>query len=125
MRQGGYQPDELGTNESCTPADRLEHGSDISVHAGNPPSPQQDTMNREEIVSPDAFVFDQRPGALDATRGLDSLPMVYGHKSDGDLWCVHVVVRGGVALALTADRARILAGELMAYAELTDEGNAR
>jgi hypothetical protein len=79
----------------------------------------------EQTVPNDGFVFDQRPGMLDAARGLSDAPMVYGHRNDGEIWHVRVTARGSCILALSGDQARRLGRELIGYADLIDEGNAR
>ena len=69
-------------------------------------------------------VFDQRPGELEATRGISSIPVVYGHRADNGLWHVVLSRRGEQLLELTADQARAIARELQVYAEICDEGNS-
>lgn len=69
-------------------------------------------------------VFDQRPGELEATRGLSAAPIVYGHCGQDGQWRVVLARRGEQLLELDAATARIIGRELQAYADLCDEGNA-
>lgn len=87
-----------------------------SVHFSN--SPERDRP-----------LFDQRPGELEATRGISSIPVVYGHRTNTGRgnkgsWQVVLARRGEVLIELTADEARGIAFALQAYADVCDEGNA-
>lgn len=64
-------------------------------------------------------VFDQRPGALEATRGVRAVPLVCGRR-DADGWKVTLLPGGGAQLALTPDEARELALELNAMADVCE-----
>jgi len=125
MRLGGKS----GTHdfqriESCASAFLPELAASQACQSDEPLSYQVDTGDFEESVSENAYVSDSRPGEFDGKRGLTSLPLVYGHREDGETWHVRVTA-GGIFLALTAEQARRLGRELLAYADLTDEGNAR
>lgn len=61
--------------------------------------------------------FDQRPGYLEATAGLD-LPVIAGHR-DQVGWKVALMGAGMLAL-LTPGQARDLAEELTAYADICE-----
>lgn len=72
-----------------------------------------------DIHSAAAPAFDQRPGALEATRGMDPVPLVCG-RHDPDGWKVTLLLGGGAQLALTPDQARELALELGAMADVCE-----
>ena len=72
--------------------------------------------------------FDQRPGELEATRGVCSTPLVYGQcddepREDGEAWRVVLVLPGQGEVALGARAARAVAEQLRIYAELCENGN--
>jgi hypothetical protein len=65
-----------------------------------------------------SFIFDQRPGALEATRGaLPSWPAVVGHRGPQG-WRVAVLLCGEMAAELTPEQAEWLAADLVATARI-------
>lgn len=65
--------------------------------------------------------FDQRPGAFEATRGIQGAPIAVGGAKNGDSWQVLLMI--GVAFyGLSAAEARKLAVDLADYAALVEQG---
>lgn len=69
--------------------------------------------------------FDQRPGELEATRGLgarlDAAPIVaVGARHDGNGWRVQLLQQGMVLAVIDADAARALASDLTDMADVIE-----
>lgn len=81
-------------------------------------------MPRDRVASPtitaESVTFDQRPGALEATRGMDGLPVVVGHQ-DPDGWKV-MLLFASQRLALTPAQTRKLCVQMIGMADLIDDG---
>lgn len=68
----------------------------------------------------DGALFDQRPGDLEATRGLEPGPVLVLGRHDGDGWKVLLHQDRREISALTPEAARALAAELVTYADLAE-----
>lgn len=65
--------------------------------------------------------FDKRPGALEATRDETPVAVAVAGKRDGAHWMVLAII-GGFQVTIRPAVARALAGQLVTYAELAENG---
>lgn len=77
------------------------------------------TINRVVENALAAPAFDQRPGALEATAGLYGEPIVVVGKRDGEGWKVSLLGTG-LPVMLAPDRAREMAADLLAMADICE-----
>lgn len=139
MVAGGHDQTSTERPEWCL-ADAVPELSALNEHLAPFVSPDSQAggddhgvKNDHQNSSGDEFApFDHRPGFFGATRGLVRKPafrpVVYGHcdpdKNGDGRWRVVLAAEGVQLLELDPDVARIIGRELIAYADLCDEGNS-
>ncbi|WP_310532532.1 hypothetical protein [Novosphingobium sp.] len=67
-------------------------------------------------------LFDQRPGALEATRGLDRAPVAVAANHDIDGWHVQLIAGGVVLARLSVEGALALALDIAETAKIAAGG---
>lgn len=70
----------------------------------------------------DGALFDQRPGALEATRGLDVQPVAVAARHDVDGWHVQLIAGGVVLARLSVEAAQALALDIAETARIAAGG---